>query len=63
MDVVPVKHGTLDHMLNLVIWFYLSVTAIDLRWHGVQWCIFDIFVWIGLCNQLKLYRLPIYPVK
>ena len=38
-------------------------TVTTLRYNSVQWCIVDLFVWVGIWNYLRIYRLPIDPVK
>ena len=76
--MVPLKYGTLDHMFHLIIWLFCHVTAIiliynsvkwctvsviNLRYNRVKWCIVALFVWVGIWNYLRIYRLPIDPVK
>ena len=62
-DVVPVEYGALSHMSHLIMQLFQSVSETTFMWNDVLWPIVSLFVWIVLSTQLRLYRIPIDPVK
>ena len=63
MDMVPVEYGKFPQMFHLMMWFFQFNTRIYFWWEYVIWCIFDLLVCISLCTKLRIYRVPLEPLK
>ena len=63
MDVVPLEYGTFAHTFHLKIWFFQFMTGITFKWYYVMCRILALFVWIGILNKMRIYRVPPDPVR
>ena len=65
-DMVPVEYITLAHILWWMKCLFQFNTRINFKCDIVMWWIFDLFVfgiWLGHWNLLRIYRIPMDPVK
>ena len=63
MDVVLVEYGTFAQKFHLTMWFFLFINGIAFKWDHVIWCSIALLVWIGLWIKLRIYRVPLDPVR
>ena len=63
MDVVTVEYGKFAHKFHLTMWFFQFISEVALKWDYVMWCIIALVLWIGLWAKLRIYRVPLDPVR
>ena len=63
MDVVPVEYGTFAQTFQLAMWFFKFITGINFKWDCVIGSSVALLLWIGLRTKLRIYRVPLDPVR
>ena len=63
MDIVPVEYVTVSQTFHLTMWFFQFITGINFKWDYFIGHSVALLVWIGLWNKLKIYRVPLDPVR
>ena len=52
------------HSINPLECVVISViNRITFKWYYVLWYIIDLMMWIGICNKLRVYKVPPRPIQ
>ena len=63
MYVVPVEYVTFAQKFHLAMWFFQFITGITFKWDYFIWRSISLLVWIGLWTKLRIYRVPLDPIR